>query len=190
MKESYSDIFHAVSHSEHSEIVLVYATIIVTIWNDFKEYAMRLNRLLDKGIISSSDHEHLIKQTFHKIKSRLSHLLIEQFYNTGDENLFDASLMMNEDVYLEEYSTINPDVLQGDSEREEPIRIFYNGIFLTLEKGRDNNRHHFRIIVRNEKEVKTINRKLNRSRQILEIDEVTLGKKYYDGLCQRSHFMR
>ena len=122
-----------------------------------------------------------------KIRDYLSILLIEQFYNTGDENLFDASLMLNEKVNLEEYSTIDLDVL-NEEETGESFMLFYEGIFLTIDGKKNNNHHHLKIIVRNEKEVKKINKKLNRSRQILEVDEVTLGKKYYDGLYQRSHF--
>ncbi len=182
-----SDIFHDVSYSEYYEIVHLYATIIVSIWNDFHDYTLRLNRLVDQQSITPEQRNKLLREAFRKIRDYLSILLIEQFYNTGDENLFDASLMLNEKVNLEEYSTIDLDVL-NEEETGESFMLFYEGIFLTIDGKKNNNHHHLKIIVRNEKEVKKINKKLNRSRQILEVDEVTLGKKYYDGLYQRSHF--
>ena len=182
-----SDIFHDVSYSEYHEIVHMYATIIVSMWDSFHDYTLRLNDLVDQHIITSEQRNKLLKDAFRKIRDYLSNLLIEQFYNTGDENLFDASLMLNEKVNLEEYSTIDLDAL-NEEKMGDSFMLFYQGIFLTIDGNKNNNHHHLKIIVRNEKEVKKINKKLNRSRQILEVDEVTLGKKYYEGLCQRSHF--
>lgn len=62
--------------------------------------------------------------------------------------------------------------------------LFFEGIFLTIDGTRNSNHHHLKTIVRNEKEGKEINKKLNRSRQILEVEEVTLGKKYYEGYAR------
>jgi len=183
-----SDFFHDVSYSEYHEIVQIYATIIVSMWDNFHDYTLRLNHLVDRQIIAPGQRNKLLREAFRKIRDYLSNLLIEQFYNTGDENLFDTSLMLNEKVNLEEYSTIDLDSL-NEEETGESFMLFYEGIFITIDGTRNSNHHHLKIIVRNEKEVKKINKKLNRSRQILEVDEVTLGKKYYEGLCQRSHFI-
>lgn len=75
-------------------------------WGNFHDYTSRLNHLVGQQIIAPEQRNKLQRESFYKIRDYLSNLLIEQFYNTRDETLFDASLILNEKVNLEEYFTI------------------------------------------------------------------------------------
>ncbi len=185
-------IFQDVNQSEYYEIIEMYATEITELWNLFRKRVETLNEFFEQEKITDKRRIELIRNAFNEIKNNLSKLLIEQYYNTGDENLFDTALMVNEEVSLDEYSAIDLDMINRINNPEESatdsLVVFYKGIFLTLRKNEDPGHHHYRIIVRDEEEVEKVNKKLNRGRQVLKIDEVTLGKKYYEGLCLRTHY--
>ncbi len=185
-----NDIFHNVTRQEYLKIIEMYALEISELWHLFMKRIDELDNLCSKGRISEERKTGLISETFNTIRNDLGRLLIEQFYNTGDEHLFDTAMMIDENVLLEDYSAIDLDMIKRISEPEKGeddlLHVFYRGIFFTLKNLRAP--HHFKIIVRDEDEVKKVNRKLNRGRQVLKMDEFSLGKKYYEGLCYRTHY--
>jgi len=189
--------FQKISQTELDELVKLYAAEISEIWNTFRAYIQRNNDLLEKGHIDRNQYESNLHNSVHTIKTILSRLLIEQYFNTGEENLFDRAMMLNENIELEDYTVIDLDKIRKCLEQdpsEDSVFIFYRGIFLNLydlgDRLKKSMRSHLKVIIRDGEEVRKVNKRLLRGRMILQIDEVSIGKKYYDGLCGRTHFVR
>ncbi len=177
---------------EKKEIVHIYAQKICKLWDYYRKSIREIARLYIMGEITREDAVHLAETAHSRIRSIISRLLIEQYYNTGDHEMFDRALSLDENVELDQTSVL--DMKEFDRadgrERTPGMVVFYNGLFIDLNDFGFKNeyRPHLKILIRDTEAVEKINRKLNRSRKLLEIDEITLGKKYYEGLCLRSHF--
>jgi hypothetical protein len=109
--------------------------------------------------------------------------------------MFDRALSLDEGVQLSKVSLVDMKELDSpsgyESGKADSLTVFFNGLFFDLNSfvaEKKSSKRHLKMIIRDEHTVASINRKLNRSRRILEIDEITLGRKYYDGLHLRSHY--
>jgi hypothetical protein len=189
--------FQKISQRELDELIKLYAAEISEIWNTFRAYVQSTNDLLEKGRIDRDQYESNLRSSIHATKTILSKLLIEQYFNTGEENLFDRAMMLNENIELEDYTVIDFDKVRKCLEHvpsDEAVIIFYRGIFLNLcnlgDSLKKSMRSHLKVIIRDGEEVRKVNKRLLRGRMILQIDEVSIGKKYYEGLCGRTHFVR
>ncbi len=177
---------------EKKEIVHIYAQKICKLWDYYRKSIREIARLYIMGEISHEDAINLTETAHSRIRSIISRLLIEQYYNTGDDEMFDRAMSLDESVELDQTSLLDMkefDIAHG-REQAPGMVVFYNGLFIDLNDFgvRNEYRPHLKILIRDTETVEKINRKINRSRKLLEIDEITLGKKYYDGLCVRSHY--
>ena len=100
---------------------------------------------------------------------------------------------MDENIILASVSHINMNELELTEEwdKHKPVVIYFNGMLVNIEDVSKPVLHeqYSELLFREPEVVQMINKKLNRARTIIIIDETTLGKKYYDGLCMRSHYM-
>lgn len=139
--------------------------------------------------ISKDELSKLENELYHEMCTLMSNLLIEQFYNTGDAGLFDRSLSLNENVSLQRISVINTlNVKKLEQKDYTDFNFFYQGMFFNLHDFSRDHDANLKIITRNNSMVAAINKKLDRARIIMRVDESTLGKKYFNGLCTRSHY--
>lgn len=189
-----SGIHFDLSDNEKKEIILIYATMICKIWDYARKAIQKISGFYKSGLLDISEFNNKIEKTKKSAGFALGELCIEQYYNTGDANIFDRALMLDENVKLKSISFINLSELSKPYEEFEktPITIFYNGFFFNLDSmdTKKQNDPAIKAIIRDDRDVERINRKLSRGRRILQIDEITLGKKYYDGLCMRTHFSK
>ncbi len=185
-----------VTGEELSEIIKFYATEICLLWEYYRQEYNLIRKRFILGEIPNRMAKWQIDELHKRFGRILSKLLIEQFYNTLDDNLFDSAVMVNEEIELNQYSYIDKEemelVMSGDAGNDDFV-IFYKGFFFNItepessESAADGN---YKIIIRDEDNVKRINRKLSRARGLLATDEYSLGRKYYQGLCERSHYTR
>ncbi|HON77016.1 MAG TPA: hypothetical protein PK544_00875 [Spirochaetota bacterium] len=181
-----------ISEVEKREIVFIYAMKISKLWDYYNRALREIARIYIEGIITKSEAAALSQRAYREIKSLIARLLIEQYYNTGDSDIFDRALSLDEEVELNTVSVLDMKEF-ADGEEEKPrenIAVFFNGLFINLKEFTDRNRHqpHFKLLIRDDEIVEKINKKINRSRYILAIDEATLGRKYYEDICNRSRY--
>ncbi len=184
-----------VTSEEMTEIIKFYATEICLLWENYRREYNILKMKYSRGEMADNDASKLTEELHDRYGTILSKLLIEQFYNTLDDNLFDSAMMVNESIELNQYSYIDKEEMErimNGNPGDDDFIVFYKGFFFNLtepapERQTDGS---YKIIIRDEDNVRLINRKLTRARSILETDEYLLGKKYYDGLCERSHYTR
>ncbi len=180
-----------ISHSDRSDIIKIYAIRIDKLWTYYKKKINNIKiNFLNKKI--SYEAKNIAAQKLsNEINLVFSNLMIEQYYNTGDFELFDRAIQFNENIELKNHSLINLNELDNYDDYETDLfnmTIFYKGVFINLKNFKKSAPSHLKLIVRDPETVTMINQKIDRSRRILEIDDVSLGKKIYDGLCLRSHY--
>ncbi len=187
-----SNILHDMSCSERHEVIRLYAEQI----NLLCDYLSLIGESLVHGSevvpdTAGASNGEPLEDSARKLLARY---LIEQYYNTGDSGLFDDALRLNEEIVLESWSIldvkINEELARGAS--AAPLVVFYQGFFFRLDGARPElaEGERYRVIVRDRGTVDTINLKLARSRHLLMIDELTIGRKYFDGLWLRSHYYK
>lgn len=181
--------------AEKREIVSLYALKISKLWQYYHDAVGEIATLFRLGELSKNDALNLISAAHDHSNRLLARLLIEQYYNTGDTDMFDRALSLDEGVQLSKVSLVDMKELDSpsgcESGKPHSLVVFFNGMFFDLNSfvaEEESCKRHLKMIIRDEHTVASINRKLNRSRRILEIDEITLGRKYYDGLHLRSHY--
>lgn len=181
-----------VSEAEKREIVFIYAMKISKLWDYYNRALREIARLYIEGITTKSEAVLLTQKAYSEIKSLIARLLIEQYYNTGDSEIFDRALSLDEKVELHTVSVLDmkefSDTADGDS--VENFAVFFNGLFINLNNitGRNKYQPHLKMLIRDNEIVEKINKKIDRSRYILAVDEATLGRKYYEDLCNRSRY--
>ena len=179
-------------------IVRIYAINICNLNNFYHQTIQEILERFHCGEIDEAEGFRRMKKAISLTKKMMAALLIEQYYNTGDSVIFDKSIMMDEYVILKAWSCIDPnepDFREFDSGKNDlnnifPLLIYFRGFFFLIgdEPGGPLPTESMKKIIRNRDEVEKINKKISRARNILQIDEATLGKKYYEGLCMRSHY--
>lgn len=183
------------TEKQKRKIIEIYALKICKLWDYYGEIISEIDVLHNSNELNDNEYLKRITGVAEETRKMLAILFIEQFYNTGDESLFDRALAMNEEIELTIVSQINMDELditeEYDRKMTKPLLMFYQGMFINIEDVSQPvlKEHNSELLFRDENIVKMINKKLNRARTIIDVDEVTLGKKYYDGLCMRSHYM-
>jgi hypothetical protein len=189
--EAVIENMHNVTGKEQKDLVKLYADRICQLWDGFMDAIRSLRTVYSNGEITDERYSEMSQWLVGKTREILASMMIEQFYNTGESDIFDRALMINENVRLEPISLINMNEFSGDM-TETQFVVFYQGIFLMLDSAAKTEKkpESVKAIIRDEGQVDKINSRLARSREILMIDEVKLGKKYYDGLYMRSHFFR
>ena len=178
--------------NEKKRIIELYALRICILYEQTDNEIARVLNQYKQNFISRGKSRERIYCIFQKMSHALSKLLIEQFYNTGEEDFFDRAMKFDENIELEDMS-----IISGLSENNfehvnstgDGVLVPYQGMFVYF-PGSDApvSAKKITVIVRDHEIVEQINKKLARGRQILTIDEFTLGKKYFDGLCMRTHY--
>jgi hypothetical protein len=197
MEEEMNNKYIGLSATEKQKrkIIEIYALKICKLWDYYSEIISEIDALHNSNKLDDSEYLKRITSVAEQTKEMLAVLFIEQFYNTGDESLFDKALTMNEKITLSIVSQINMNELniteEYDRKMSKPLLIFYQGMFINIEDVSEPvlKKQSSELLFRDKAIVNMINQKLNRARTILDVDEVTLGQKYYDGLCMRSHYM-
>ena len=190
--EDESNTEFTISYSEKYNIIKIYALRICLIIDDYEKKALKIIRMLRQNKIDSDEARKKLQEITAKTTHLLSKLYIEQYYNTGDDEIFDRAMMLDENIYLEEYSILdinNDEDYENLQKIDQGLLVPYEGLFI-LFSGNDSlsTVKKIKILYRDPDSVKKVNKKLELGRQILNVDQITLGKKYYQGLCMRTHY--
>lgn len=178
-------------HGEYlQKIIRAYAQRICRVWDRYRDRVHEFNAQLESDAITLEEYYDSLEALNHEIIPILARLMIEQYFNTAEENIFDRAMMLDENVELEDVSIISTGEIAADvpaPEESKPITLLYDGFLFPIGEEAPA-RRSLTALVRDQGEVEKVNLKLSRGRELLGIDEVTLGKKCYDGLCRRTHF--
>ncbi|HOO71438.1 MAG TPA: hypothetical protein PK926_06720 [Spirochaetota bacterium] len=181
-----------VSYSEKYNIIKIYALRICLIIDDYEKEALKIIRIFRQNSIDTDEARKKLQSITAKTTHLLSKLYIEQYYNTGDDEIFDRAMMLDENIHLERYSILdltNNEQCENLQKFDQGLLVPYEGLFI-LFSGNDSPStvKKIKILYRDPESVNKVNKKLELGRQILNVDQVTLGKKYYQGLCMRTHY--
>jgi len=186
------DVKQVRSDSERKKIIRMYAEQICRIWDNYERARGVIRHMYRDREITRNQGYDSYRALQERTMQVISELIIEQFYNTGDEDLFERAMMIDEEVILKTVSFIESGRKNTRARKNHDLLVFFRGIFLRLKKPEENpvpDHQKIMMIVRDEKIVERVNKKLSRGRSILAIDEVTLGKKFYEGLYQRTRYV-
>lgn len=175
----------SVESAERDEIIKLYAARICQAAEYHRRVTSEIESMSAAHELSPDDERDARELESESLHHTLARLLIEQYFNTGDEDIFDRALRFDESVHLERVSYVNTAALYG--ERAPGILLFHEGFFFNLQPPGPR-RGDVKVIVRDRAAVEQVNRKLERARWMLAIDEATLGLREYEGLCRRTHF--
>lgn len=181
-----------IPETEKREIVFIYAMKISKLWDYYNRALREIARIYREGVVTRNEASSLSQRAYREIKALIARLLIEQYYNTGDCEIFDRALSLDETVELNTVSVLDMKEFsdKGEENASGNFSVFFNGLFFNLKNFTDQNTYqpHLKMIIRDDKIVERINKKINRSRYILAVDEATLGRKYYEDICNRSRY--
>jgi len=184
------------SRSERNKIIKLYAGKVCRLWDFYNELLREIIEHCRNGELNREESNDFIKMAYEKIKNLLGSLMIEQFYNTGQEDLFDRAMMFDENVELKDTSLINMNEFDNNSAQQDndlKFLLYYSGLLFYLDTFAPKEvktQTNVKIIVRDPVQVKKVNNRIVRARLILEMDETTIGKKYYQGILKRTLYSK
>src|SRR4030042_3983898 len=89
-----------VSENEKKAIIELYALKICLLWEYYENRLNELAQLVRNQVITKREAYAVLQEFYEDTRHIASSLLIEQFYNTGEEGIFDRAMMMDEEVEL------------------------------------------------------------------------------------------
>lgn len=186
---------HDISCRERSEIVRLYAERIDLLCEFIDQAREELSSAPESAAADKVRPADDMSYLAGAATKMLGRHLIEQYYNTGDSDLFDRALRVDEEVALDGTTVLDlefHEMMLREGSAPPAVTVFYHGLFFTIgnEGAREDSTGRYRLLVRDDATVGSINRKLDRARRMLALDELTIGKKDYEGLWLRSHFYK
>ncbi|MCU0849606.1 MAG: hypothetical protein MUD12_17130 [Spirochaetes bacterium] len=178
------------SREEIDGIIRLYASRICSMYDCYRETLHEIEEMEHRHEIDKNDEDELLKMAHEKFDPEIGRLLMEQYFNTNDDGFFDRAMKLDEHVHLDSVSYLDAGGLSEikDGPSAFDFVLFYRGFFLRLDAEREKNGPEIVALVRDPEEVERINKKISRAQMILEIDEATIGRKYYMDLCKRTHY--